>query len=56
MVTQEKRKKNTYCEICDRNFTREDSLKRHNKTYHSEINSKVIAQRFNQPYCNMKNR
>ncbi len=49
-----KEKENTYCEICDRNFTREDSLKRHNKTYHSEINSKVDCSAINQPYCNMK--
>jgi len=31
--------KSTYCEICAKNFSREDSLLRHNKTYHVESNS-----------------
>ncbi|BCS83779.1 hypothetical protein QLL95_gp0344 [Cotonvirus japonicus] len=40
--------KNVYCETCNRTFAREDSLSRHNKTYHSEITGDNNNQNNNQ--------
>lgn len=38
--------KNFFCKTCDKSFSRQDSLARHNKTYHAKIdgdNNKVIV-------------
>lgn len=34
-----KNKDDPYCKLCDKHFARDDSLNRHNKNYHTNINS-----------------